>query len=152
VFKHGVSDEKGEMKVAKRATVALGVLSILLGLVFKGQNVAFMVGLAFSIAASANFPALLMSIIWKKFTTRGAVWSIATGAVLSLVLIVLSPTIWVDILHNEEAIFPLKNPALVSMSSAFLVGIVVSLLQPEETAALKFESEKLRTYLGIGAE
>ena len=77
VFKHGVSDEKGEMKVAKRATVALGILSILLGLVFKGQNVAFMVGLAFSIAASANFPALLMSIIWKKFTTQGAVWSIA---------------------------------------------------------------------------
>jgi len=152
VVKRGVSDEKGEIKVAKRATVALGVLSILLGLVFKGQNVAFMVGLAFSIAASANFPALLLSITWKRFTTRGAVWSIATGAILSLVLIVLSPTIWVDILQHEEAIFPLKNPALVSMSSAFLVGIVASLLQPEIAAAEKFESEKLRTYLGIGAE
>ena len=152
VFKHGKSDEQGEVKVAKRATIVLGILSILLGLVFKGQNVAFMVGLAFSIAASANFPALLMSIIWKKFTTRGAVWSIATGALLSMVLIVLSPTIWVDILHNETAIFPLKNPALVSMSGAFLVGIVVSLLQSEPEAAVKFESEKLRTYLGIGAE
>jgi cation/acetate symporter len=152
VFKRGESNEKGEMAVAKRATIVLGILSIVLGLVFKGQNVAFMVGLAFSIAASANFPALLMSIIWKKFTTHGAVWSIATGAVLSLVLIVLSPTIWVDILNNEEAIFPLKNPALVSMSSAFLVGIVVSLLQPEASAATKFETEKLRTYLGVGAE
>ncbi|QMU28104.1 sodium:solute symporter family transporter [Adhaeribacter radiodurans] len=152
VFQKGVSNEKGEMKVAKRATVALGILSIVLGLVFKGQNVAFMVGLAFSIAASANFPALLMSIIWKKFTTQGAVWSIATGATLSLVLIVLSPTIWVDILQNSEAIFPLKNPALVSMSAAFLTGIVVSLVNPEPEAAEKFESEKLRTYLGIGAE
>jgi len=73
-----LSNEQGEMKVARRATVALGILSIVLGLVFKGQNVAFMVGLAFSIAASANFPALLMSITWKKFTTQGAVWSIAT--------------------------------------------------------------------------
>jgi cation/acetate symporter len=152
VFKRGQSNERGEMKVAKNATIVLGILSIVLGLVFKGQNVAFMVGLAFSIAASANFPALLMSIIWKKFTTQGAVWSIATGAVLSLVLIVISPTIWVDILHNPEAIFPLKNPALVSMSGAFLVGIVVSLLQAEPEAAGKFESEKLRTYLGIGAE
>ena len=147
-----LSNEQGEMKVARRATVALGILSIVLGLVFKGQNVAFMVGLAFSIAASANFPALLMSITWKKFTTQGAVWSIATGAFLSLVLIVLSPTIWVDILHNPEAIFPLKNPALVSMSGAFLVGILVSLLRPEAAAAEKFETEKLRTYLGIGAE
>jgi cation/acetate symporter len=111
-----------------------------------------MVGLAFSIAASANFPALLMSIIWKRFTTQGAVWSIATGATLSLVLIVLSPTIMVDIMGYDEAIFPLKNPALVSMSGAFLVGIIVSLLKPEESAALKFESEKLRTYLGVGAE
>ncbi|WP_205502715.1 sodium:solute symporter family transporter [Rufibacter psychrotolerans] len=152
VFKNGVSDEKGEIKVAKRATIALGILSILLGLVFKGQNVAFMVGLAFSIAASANFPALLMSIIWKRFTTKGAVWSIATGALLSLVLIVLSPTIMVDIMGYEEAIFPLKNPALVSMSGAFLMGILVSLLQPEHEAAAKFESEKLRTYLGVGAE
>jgi cation/acetate symporter len=152
VFKNGVSNEKGEMSVARRATVALGILSIVLGLVFKGQNVAFMVGLAFSIAASANFPALLMSIIWKKFTTRGAVWSIATGAFLSIVLIVLSPTIWVDILQYPEAIFPLKNPALVSMSAAFLVGIVVSLASPEPEAAAKFESEKLRTYLGVGAE
>ena len=152
VFKHGVSDEKGEIKVAKRATIFLGLLAIGLGLIFKGQNVAFMVGLAFSIAASANFPALLMSIIWKGFTTLGAVLSIVTGAVLSLVLIVLSPTVWVDVLGNAEAIFPLKNPALVSMTSAFVVGILVSLIKPEPEAAAKFESEKLRTYLGVGSE
>ena len=152
VIKKGVSDEKGEIKVAKRATIFLGLLAIGLGLIFKGQNVAFMVGLAFSIAASANFPALLMSIIWKGFTTLGAVLSIVTGAVLSLVLIVLSPTVWVDVLGNAEAIFPLKNPALVSMTSAFVVGILVSLIKPEPEAAAKFESEKLRTYLGVGSE
>lgn len=152
VFKKGVSDEQGEIRVAKRATIFLGLLAVGLGLIFKGQNVAFMVGLAFSIAASANFPALLMSIIWKGFTTRGAVWSIVTGAVLSLVLIVLSPTVWIDVFGYTEAIFPLKNPALVSMTSAFVIGIVVSLLKPEPEAADKFESEKLRTYLGVGSE
>lgn len=152
VFQKGVSNEKGEIRVAKRATVILGILSIGLGLVFKGQNVAFMVGLAFSIAASANFPALLLAITWKKFTTRGAVWSIATGAFLSIVLIILSPTVWVDILQNPAPVFPLKNPALASMSLAFLTGILVSLARPEAAAAEKFESEKLRTYLGVGAE
>jgi cation/acetate symporter len=119
---------------------------------FKGQNVAFMVGLAFSIAASANFPALLMSIIWKGFTTKGAVWCMVTGASLALILIVLSPTVWVDIMGNSEPIFPLKNPTIVSMTLAFVVGIVVSLIQPEKEAADLFESEKLRTYLGHGSE
>jgi cation/acetate symporter len=152
VIKKGVSDEKGEMKVAKRATIFLGILAVTLGLLFKGQNVAFMVGLAFSIAASANFPALLMSIIWKGFTTKGAVYCMVTGAVLSLVLIVISPTVWVDILGNAEAIFPLKNPTIVSMTSAFIVGIIVSLAKPEKEAADLFESEKLRTYLGHGSE
>lgn len=152
VIKKGVSDEKGEINVAKKATIFLGILAVCLGFIFKGQNVAFMVGLAFSIAASANFPALLMSIIWKGFTTRGAVWCMVTGAVLSLVLIVISPTVWVDVLGNSEAIFPLKNPTIVSMTSAFIMGIVVSLIWPEKEASEKFESEKLRTYLGVGSE
>ncbi len=152
VLKKGVSDEKGEVNVAKAATIGLGILSILLGLIFKGQNVAFMVGLAFAVAASANFPALLMSILWKRFTTRGAYLSISVGAILAVILIILSPTVWVDIFKNEEAIFPLKNPALVSMTAAFATGFVVSLLEKEPEAAAKFESEKLRTYLGVGSE
>jgi cation/acetate symporter len=93
-----------------------------------------------------------MSIIWRKFTTQGAVWCMVTGAVLSLVLIVISPTVWVDILGNEVAIFPLKNPTIVSMTAAFIVGIIVSLAKPEKAAADLFESEKLRTYLGHGSE
>ena len=78
--------------------------------------------------------------------------SIITGASLAGVLIFLSPTVWVDILHNETAIFPLKNPALFSMFGSFFVGIVVSLFTSEPTAQDKFEDEKLRSYLGIGAE
>lgn len=152
VIKKGKSDEAGEVKVARIATLLIGVLAMILGLVFKGQNVAFMVGLAFAIAASANFPSLLLSIVWKKFTTKGAVASVITGAGLAITLIILSPTVWVDIFHNETAIFPLKNPALVSMTASFLVGILVSLASPEKEAQSKFEDEKLRTYLGIGAE
>lgn len=152
VFKKGKSDEAGEVKVARISTLCIGVLAIVLGLSFKGQNVAFTVGLAFAIAASGNFPALLMSIIWKKFTTRGAVASIITGSGLAVILIILSPTVWVDILKNETAIFPLKNPALVSMTAAFAAGILVSLFAKEPEAAAKFEDEKIRTYLGIGAE
>jgi cation/acetate symporter len=111
-----------------------------------------MVGLAFAIAASANFPSLILSILWKKFTTRGAVASIVTGAGLAIILIILSPTVWVDIFHNTEAIFPLKNPALISMTASFIVGMIVSIMKPEPEAQNMFEDEKLRTYLGIGAE
>src|SRR5512143_2103568 len=101
-IRRGVSAEREEVKVAKIATVCLGVAAILLGILFKGQNVAFMVGLAFAVAASANFPALLMSILWKNFTTSGAVASIITGLVLAVVLITLSPTVWVDVFHAKE--------------------------------------------------
>ncbi|MFH1195251.1 MAG: sodium/solute symporter [bacterium] len=152
VFKKGKADEAGEVKVARLSTVVIGILAISLGLIFKGQNVAFMVGLAFAIAASANFPSLLLSILWKKFTTKGAVYSIVTGAGLAIILIILSPTVWVDIFKNETAIFPLKNPALISMSASFIAGIIASLLSTEKDAEIKFEDEKLRTYLGIGAE
>ena len=137
---------------ARIATLVFGVAAVLLGILFKGQNVAFMVGLAFAIAASANFPSLLLSIVWKRFSTLGAVWSTLTGALSSLTLIVLSPTVWVDVFKHAAPIVTLKNPAIVSMSAAFLVGIVVSLMTPEKEAQRKFEDEKLRTYLGVGAE
>ena len=140
------------MRVARWATVVFGMLAVLLGMVFKGQNVAFMVGLAFAIACSANFPALLLSIVWRKFTTAGAVASILTGSILTVVLIILSPTVWVDIMKNKTAIFGLRNPAIVSMTASFIVGIVVSLMSREPSAEDSFDDEKLRTYLGIGAE
>ena len=102
VIRHGKASEKDEVKVAKIATVGLGIMAILLGILFKGQNVAFLVGLTFAIAASANFPALAMSIMWKRFTTAGAVTSIYSGLTVAVVLLILSPTVWVDIVHKSE--------------------------------------------------
>ncbi len=152
VIKRGKASEEDQLKVARIATIVFGVFAIALGILFKGQNVAFMVGLAFAIAASANFPALLMSIVWKPFSTQGAIWSILVGALSSVTMIVLSPTVWVGIFKFKAAIFPMKNPAIFSMTLAFAVGIVVSLLTPEKEAQEKFEVEKVRTYLGVGAE
>ncbi|MFN3484898.1 MAG: sodium:solute symporter family transporter, partial [Planctomycetota bacterium] len=152
VVRHGRSNEQEEVRVARIATLALGILAILLGILFKGQNVAFMVGLAFAIAASANFPALLLSITWKRFTTRGAVASMVIGLGTATVLIVLSPTVWVDVLGNREPIFPYKSPGLFSIVAALLTGIAVTLLAREPEAERKFEDEKLRTYAGIGAD
>jgi len=140
------------VRVAKTATVALGVVAVLLGLLFETVNVAFLVGLAFAVAASANFPALVLSVFWKKLSTAGAVASIVTGLVTAVVLILLSPTIWKDLLHHDSAIFPWLNPTLISMPCAFAMGILVSLLKPDAEAEAKFESQKLRTYLGVGAE
>jgi cation/acetate symporter len=151
VVRSGRSSEAEEVKVARGATLLLGVLAIVLGIAFKGQNVAFMVGLAFAVAASANFPALLMSILWRGFTTAGAVASILTGAVLAVVLIVISPTVWTDI-FKYPALFPLKNPAIISMTAAFVVGIVVSMMAKEPKAAERHQEERMRTYLGVGAE
>jgi cation/acetate symporter len=151
VIKKGVTDEKGEVKIAKRATLVLGIVAIILGLLFKGQNVAFMVGLAFAIAASANFPSLILSIVWRGFTTRGAVLSIVTGVSLSVILIILSPTVWVDLLGNTHAIFPLKNPALISLPAAFIAGFLGSVFSKEPSAAQKFDDEMVRTHLGVGA-
>ena len=127
VVKKGKADETEQLKVARAATLLLGALAIILGILFKGQNVAYMVGLAFAIAASGNFPALLMSIMWRGFTTNGAVSSMLVGTISSLILIYFSPTIQIDLLKNTAALFPLKNPGLVTIPLSFLVGIVVSL-------------------------
>ena len=152
VVKGGKATEQEEVKVARGATIVFGIIAVLLGVVFKGQNVAYMVGLAFAIACSSNFPALLLSVVWRRFTTQGAVASILTGSILTVTLIVLSPTIQVDILKHKEAYFPLRNPAIVSMTVSFLVAIFVSLMTREPSAEVAFEDERLRTYLGVGAE
>jgi cation/acetate symporter len=128
VVRRGEASGDEELKVARWATVVLGVLAVMLGITFKGQNVAFMVSLAFAIAASGNFPALLMAIFWRRFSTAGAVASMLTGTFGTLLLIWLSPTIQVDVLNGTSAWFPLKNPALVTIPLSFLVGIVVSLM------------------------
>ena len=152
VIKKGHATEEEQVRTAKIATVFFGVAAVLLGILFKGQNVAYMVGLTFAVACSANFPALLLSIIWKRMSTWGAVASIIVGTATSLGMIILSPTVWVDVLKNAAPIIPLKNPAIVSMTAAFVAGWLVSLMTPDQEAQDKFEDEKLRTYLGVGAE
>jgi cation/acetate symporter len=150
VVRKGQAPEHEQLKVARLASLLLGVLAILLGVAFKGQNVAFMVGLAFAIAASANFPALLLSMAWKKFTTYGAVASMLTGSFSAVVLIFLSPTVQVDLLKNTSALFPLKNPGIITMPLAFIVGVLVSLMFPERESSERFAEVKHRMHMGAG--
>ena len=140
-------EERDQLRIARYATIGLALLAIALGVVFEGQNVAFMVGLAFAIAASANFPALLLSMIWKRFTTRGAVASMLTGTVVTLVLIVLSPTVY-DELLGYEAVFPLRNPGVITVPLAFLVGILASLSKREPPAEDAFAEAQHRMHFG----
>lgn len=152
VVRNGNSDENEQLKVARIATMGLGVVAIILGIIFKGQNVAYMVGLAFAIAASANFPSLLLSMIWRKFTTNGAVASIVVGTISALVLIYLSPTIQIDILKHATAYFPLKNPGIVTIPLSFAVGIIVSLLGSDPAADAKFAEVEHRIHTGMASQ
>ncbi len=148
VVRHGSAPEREQLSVARIATVLMGIAAVLLGILLEGQNVAFMVGLAFAVAASGNFPALLLALYWRRLTTWGTVAAILVGTISALVLIWISPTVWVDVLGNEEAIFPLKNPALVSMSLAFASAIVVSLLGKETRAVERFLEAERQIHLG----
>lgn len=149
VVRGGHAPEHEQFVVARIATVVLAVLSILLGITFRGQNVAYMVGLAFAIAASGNFPALVLSIFWRRLTTAGAVASMLTGTVTTVVLIALSPAIQVDILGRETAIFPLRNPGIVTIPLSFLIAIAVSLLRPVAEEEARFLQAERRLHLGV---
>jgi cation/acetate symporter len=148
VIRGGHATEREQFVLARLATVLLAIASIVLGIVFKGQNVAYMVGLAFAIAASANFPALVLSVFWRAFTTRGAQASMIIGTLSTLLLIYFSPTIQVDILKAPTAWFPLRNPGLVTIPLSFLVGIAVSLAAPEPQAASRFAEVEHRIHFG----
>jgi cation/acetate symporter len=155
VFRHGRVDSATEMRVSKVTTVILGIVAIILGIAFENQNVAFMVGLAFAIAASSNFPVLILSMYWKGLTTRGAVSGGTLGLVVAVVLTVLSPAIWVKVLGNPAAIFPYDAPALFSMPLAFLVCWLVSKLDTSRGAEAekgRFEAQYFRSMTGIGVE
>jgi len=151
-FRKGKATETEKLKAARVATLIYGVVAVGFGILFQGQNVAFLVALAFSIAASSNFPALFLSIIWKKFSTTGAVMGILAGGLSALILIILSPTVWVDLMGNATAIFPYKFPTIVSLPLAFICSWIGSILVPDLEAQAKFETQKIRTYLGVGAE
>jgi len=148
VVRKGHAEAREQLLVARVATLLLGVVAVALGITFKGQNVAFMVSLAFAIAASANFPALILAIFWRGYTTAGAVTSMVVGTVTALALIWLSPTIQVDVLGQAEAWFPLKNPALVTVPLSFVAGILVSVLAPERAAAEGHRALERRVHVG----
>ena len=154
VIKKGKANEADEIRVSKITTVVLGVVAILLGLLFEKQNIAFMVGLAFSIAASANFPVLFLSMFWKGLTTRGAVVGGFIGLISAVGLIVMGPAVWVDVLKHETALFPYKNPAIFSITLAFVFTWLISVLDKSKSAVeekAKFEAQFVRSMTGIGA-
>ncbi|UCM99459.1 cation acetate symporter [Sulfurimonas sp. SWIR-19] len=155
VYKKGEVDGLKEMKVSKIATVVLGIVAIIMGIAFEKQNIAFVVGLAFAIAASANFPVLLLSMYWKKLTTRGAVIGGTLGLATAVMLVILGPIVWVQIFGNAEAIFPYKYPALFSVTVAFVGIWFFSVTDKSEAAAQEmeaFEAQYIRSQTGIGAE
>ncbi|WP_458699622.1 cation acetate symporter [Sulfurospirillum sp. 1307] len=157
VFSKGEVDEIKEIKVSKIATISLGILAIVLGITFEDQNIAFMVGLAFAIAASANFPILFLSMYWKKLTTRGAVIGGSIGLVSAVLLVILGPIVWGEIINNDPdaAIFPYKYPALFSVSIAFLGIWFFSITDSSEDAKKEMEAydeQFIRSQTGIGME
>ena len=156
VIRNGQATEEEQVRVSRITVVVIGVASILLGIGAMSQNVAFLVSLAFCIAASANVPTILYSLYWKRFNTTGAVASLWTGLLSALILIILSPAMSgseTSVLPNVDfAIFPLSNPALVSIPLGFLAGIVGTLVgKPDNLDDLQAEME-VRSLTGVGVE
>jgi cation/acetate symporter len=156
VWRHGNVDQATELRVSKITTVALGILAVILGILFEKQNVAFMVMLAFAVACSANFPVLFMSVLWKDCTTKGAVAGGTVGLIMSVGLTIISPAVWEATLGNPKgsAMFPFASPAIFSMTSAFVVIWLVSLMDrgpqaQKERAA--FPAQLIRSETGVGA-
>ncbi len=156
VLKQGNPAPGSELKVSRITTVILGIIAVLLGIVFEKQNVAFMVSLAFAIAASANFPVLILSLLWKNCTTRGAVIGGFLGLASSLILTVLSPSVWVDTLGHpaDSAPFPYTSPALFSVTIGFVGIWLFSVLDRSAQAAREraaFKAQQIRAETGLGA-
>ena len=154
VIKKGKADSATELKVSRITTLVLGVVAVVLGIAFEKQNIAFMVSLAFAIAASANFPVLFMSVLWKDCTTRGATIGGYIGLITAVVLTVLSKSVWVDVFHNAKEIFPYTSPALFSMTLAFVAIWFFSITDKSARAAIDragYPAQKVRSETGIGA-
>ncbi|WP_313515711.1 cation acetate symporter [Pseudomonas sp.] len=154
VIKKGTASEVQELRVTKFATLGLGLVAIGLGIVFENTNVAFMVALAFGIAASANFPVLFLSMFWRGLTTRGALAGGYLGLFSAMTFVVLSKLVWVDVFHFAEPLFPYTQPALFSMPLAFLAAYVFSKLDHSARAKAEreaFEDQYVRGQTGVGA-
>ncbi len=155
VIREGRATEREIVDVSRIASLGLGLIAVFLGIAFQGQNVAYMVLLAFAVAASVNFPILFLSIYWRRLTTLGAVLGGSVGLITSTACVVLGPTVWVEVLGNAEAIFPYKYPALFSMTAAIVVIVAVSLLDRSQRAmqeSAAFDKQYVRSMTGLGAD
>lgn len=157
VFRKGKIDSNSELKVFRITVIVLGIVAVLLGIVFEKQNIAFMVSLAFAVAASANFPVLFMSVLWKNCTTRGACIGGFAGLIVAVILTLLSPSVWEATLGNAvgSAPFPYTSPAIISMPVGFVTIWIVSLLDKSPQAIKDREgylAQSIRSETGIGAE
>ena len=154
VVRKGKATGPEEMRVSKIASLFLGVIAVLLGIMFEKQNIAFLVGLTFGIAASANFPVLILSMYWKGLTTRGALVGGIVGLVSAVTLVVLSKAVWVVVLNNPAPIFPYEQPALFSMPLAFFFTWLFSVTDKSARAdaeRLAFDDQYVRSQTGFGA-
>jgi len=154
VIRKGECSDKEEIKVSRMATIALGILAIILGIAFEKMNIAFMVGLAFGVAAAANFPVLILSMYWKGLTTRGALWGGYSGVTSAVLFVLFSKSVWVDVLHNAAPLFPYTQPALFAMPIAFLCAYIFSTTDSSARANKEreaFEDQYVRAQTGFGA-
>ena len=156
LFKHGKANSADELRISRITTLCLGVVAVILGIVFEKQNIAFMVSLAFAVAASANFPVLFMSVLWKDCTTKGAVIGGFLGLISSVGLTVVSPSVWEVTMGNPKgsALFPYASPALFSMTIAFVAIWIFSILDRSPAAQKErdaFAAQRVRSETGFGA-
>lgn len=154
VFARGRATSASELRVSRLTVLALAAVAIVLGIAFEKQNVAFMVSLAFALAASGNFPVLLLSLLWRGCTTRGVVAGGMVGLVTALVLTILSPSVWVAVLGHAAPVFPYSSPAIFSMPLAFATIWLVSLADASGRAAVDragYPAQRVRSETGIGA-
>ena len=153
VIRKGQATEREELRVSKITVLILGVVAIALGILFEKQNIAFMVGLAFSIAASCNFPIILLSMYWSKLTTRGAMIGGWLGLITAVVLMILGPTVWVQVLGHASPVYPYEYPALFSMIVAFVGTWLFSVTDHSPQGAQergRFRAQFIRSQTGIG--
>ncbi|SDH44978.1 cation/acetate symporter [Lentzea fradiae] len=157
IIKKGQEEDKdSEVKVARITAIVIGLVSIGGGIIANGQNIAFLVALAFAVAASANLPTILYSLFWKRFNTAGALWSIYGGLIVTITLIILSPAVSgspTSMFKNADfALFPLSNPGIVSIPVAFLLGYLGTILSKDKADAVKQAEMEVRSLTGAGAE
>jgi len=155
ILRHGKATDAEVVKVSRYASIGLGALGVILGIAFKDQNIAYLIVLPFTISSTVFFPILFLAMYWRRLTTSGIIAGGWIGLASAVVMLVVGPTIWKDILGNAAPLFPYKYPALFSMTISFATMIIVSLLDTSERAKKEiaaFEDQFVRSQTGLGAE